>query len=59
MGPNGAGKSTLLKALAGVLPLREGDRKEGEGLRLGVFTQASTPLCCSDIVVLIAIGLQL
>ncbi|CAM9132684.1 unnamed protein product [Laminaria digitata] len=39
LGPNGAGKSTLLKALAGVLPLSEGERNEGEGLKLGVFTQ--------------------
>lgn len=40
LGPNGAGKSTLLKALAGNLPLSSGDRNEGEGLKLGVFTQA-------------------
>ena len=39
LGPNGAGKSTLLNALAGVLPLSEGERNEGEGLKLGVFTQ--------------------
>lgn len=39
LGPNGAGKSTLLKALAGNLPLSSGDRNEGEGLKLGVFTQ--------------------
>eukprot|EP00752_Nemacystus_decipiens_P011899 g10551.t1 len=39
LGPNGAGKSTLLKALAGSLPLSTGDRHEGEGLKLGVFTQ--------------------
>ncbi|CAM9630342.1 unnamed protein product, partial [Choristocarpus tenellus] len=39
LGPNGAGKSTLLKALAGSLPLSEGERKEGEGLQIGVFTQ--------------------
>lgn len=41
LGPNGAGKSTLLKALAGILPLSGGDRTEGEGLKLGVFTQVS------------------
>lgn len=41
LGPNGAGKSTLLKALAGILPLSAGERKEGEGLKIGVFTQAS------------------
>lgn len=39
LGPNGAGKSTLLKALCGMLPLSAGTRKEGDGLRLGVFTQ--------------------
>eukprot|EP00903_Cladosiphon_okamuranus_P014012 g13030.t1 len=39
LGPNGAGKSTLLKALAGILPLSDGDRNIGEGLKLGVFTQ--------------------
>ncbi|CBJ26283.1 ABC transporter, ATP-binding protein [Ectocarpus siliculosus] len=39
LGPNGAGKSTLLKALAGILPLSAGERKEGEGLKIGVFTQ--------------------
>eukprot|EP00587_Corethron_hystrix_P002067 CAMPEP_0113314504 /NCGR_PEP_ID=MMETSP0010_2-20120614/10535_1 /TAXON_ID=216773 ORGANISM="Corethron hystrix, Strain 308" /NCGR_SAMPLE_ID=MMETSP0010_2 /ASSEMBLY_ACC=CAM_ASM_000155 /LENGTH=627 /DNA_ID=CAMNT_0000170797 /DNA_START=59 /DNA_END=1942 /DNA_ORIENTATION=- /assembly_acc=CAM_ASM_000155 len=40
-GPNGAGKSTLLKALRGNMPhlLMEGERKENEKLRLGVFTQ--------------------
>ncbi|CAN0018833.1 unnamed protein product [Pylaiella littoralis] len=41
LGPNGAGKSTLLKALAGILSLSKGERNEGEGLKLGVFTQAS------------------
>lgn len=44
LGPNGAGKSTLLKALAGMLPLSGGVRTEGEGLKLGVFTQVSIPL---------------
>lgn len=38
-GPNGAGKSTLLHSLRGTLPLLEGERKENEQLRLGVFTQ--------------------
>lgn len=33
IGPNGAGKSTLLKAVAGLLPLREGDiRLEGSSV---------------------------
>lgn len=38
-GPNGAGKSTLLSALSGKLPPSKGQRIEGEGLELGVFTQ--------------------
>lgn len=39
LGPNGAGKSTLLKALGGTLPISAGERREGEGLQLGMFTQ--------------------
>ncbi|KAL6751554.1 P-loop containing nucleoside triphosphate hydrolase protein [Haematococcus lacustris] len=39
LGPNGAGKSTLLKALSGQLPLWSGTRKEGDGVKLGVFSQ--------------------
>lgn len=42
LGPNGAGKSTLLKSLAATLPLREGQRIEGEGLKLGIFTQVGS-----------------
>lgn len=38
-GPNGAGKSTVLGALSGVLPVACGQRSEGEGLKLGAFTQ--------------------
>jgi ATP-binding cassette subfamily F protein 3 len=38
-GPNGAGKSTLLHSLRGTLPLLQGERKENQQLRLGVFTQ--------------------
>ena len=38
-GPNGAGKSTLLSALSGKLLPATGDRIEGDGLALGVFTQ--------------------
>ena len=38
-GPNGAGKTTLLSALSGRLPLSSGNRVEGDGLALGVFTQ--------------------
>ena len=34
IGPNGSGKSTLLKAIAGILPLRQGDiRLGGEAIR--------------------------
>ena len=39
LGPNGAGKSTLLKALAGLLPLRAGERFAAQQLRLGYFAQ--------------------
>lgn len=49
LGPNGAGKSTLLKALAGVLPLSEGERNEGEGLKLGVFTQVRKPFMLTTV----------
>mmetsp|Transcript_15623 Transcript_15623/g.21594 ORF Transcript_15623/g.21594 Transcript_15623/m.21594 type:complete len:684 (-) Transcript_15623:306-2357(-) len=38
-GPNGAGKSTMLRAMSGELPLKAGERNEGEGLRLGFFKQ--------------------
>jgi ATP-binding cassette subfamily F protein 3 len=39
LGRNGAGKSTLVKLLAGELPLAEGARIEGKGLRIGYFAQ--------------------
>ncbi len=39
LGPNGCGKSTLLRAMAGLLPLRQGRRRVAEGVRVGVFTQ--------------------
>jgi len=39
LGPNGAGKSTLLKALGGQLALWSGSRKEGEGVKMAVFSQ--------------------
>ncbi len=39
LGPNGAGKSTLLKAIAGSLPLWQGQRILGDGARLAVFSQ--------------------
>jgi len=39
LGANGQGKSTLVKTLAGVLPLRSGQRIEGKGLVIGYFAQ--------------------
>jgi ATP-binding cassette subfamily F protein 3 len=39
VGPNGAGKSTLMKILAGRLPLREGERKEGHNVIVSYFSQ--------------------
>jgi ATP-binding cassette subfamily F protein 3 len=39
LGPNGSGKSTLLGALTGELPLRQGRRRVGKDVRVGVFRQ--------------------
>jgi ATP-binding cassette subfamily F protein 3 len=39
LGPNGAGKSTLIKVLAGLLAPLAGQRREGQGLRIGYFAQ--------------------
>ncbi|MEX1031841.1 MAG: ATP-binding cassette domain-containing protein [Cellvibrionaceae bacterium] len=39
LGANGAGKSTLLKSLAGELPLLDGERITGDGLKIGYFAQ--------------------
>jgi len=39
LGANGAGKSTLIKTLAGVLPIRAGQRIDAQDLRLGYFAQ--------------------
>lgn len=39
LGPNGCGKSTLLRALSGRGALQGGEREEGMGVQLGVFTQ--------------------
>ena len=39
VGPNGAGKSTMMKLLAGVEGLSAGERKVGDGVRVGYFAQ--------------------
>jgi ATP-binding cassette subfamily F protein 3 len=39
VGPNGAGKSTLLKILAGVIPIRGGNRELGGNVVVGYFAQ--------------------
>jgi ATPase subunit of ABC transporter with duplicated ATPase domains len=39
VGVNGAGKSTLLRAVAGLVPLTSGKRKEGVTVRLAYLTQ--------------------
>jgi ATP-binding cassette subfamily F protein 3 len=39
VGPNGAGKSTLLKILGGVLPIQQGERKEGLNCEVGYSSQ--------------------
>ncbi|MFC3681939.1 ATP-binding cassette domain-containing protein [Bacterioplanoides pacificum] len=39
LGPNGAGKSTLLKTLCHEIEMLNGERSEGEHLRLGYFAQ--------------------
>src|SRR5476649_497821 len=39
VGPNGAGKSTLLKILGGVLPIQQGERKEGINCEVGYSSQ--------------------
>jgi ATPase subunit of ABC transporter with duplicated ATPase domains len=39
VGVNGAGKSTLLRAIAGLVPLSSGKRKEGVTVRLAYLTQ--------------------
>ena len=39
VGPNGAGKSTLLKLLAGVLPVKRGERELGHNVKVGYFSQ--------------------
>ncbi len=39
IGANGAGKSTLVKMLAGTLAPLVGERREGQGLKIGYFAQ--------------------
>ncbi len=39
LGPNGSGKSTLLRALLGDVPLVEGRRRLGPGVRIGLLDQ--------------------
>ena len=39
VGDNGSGKSTLLRTLAGILPLRAGQRRARAGLRIGYVPQ--------------------
>jgi ATP-binding cassette subfamily F protein 3 len=41
VGPNGGGKSTLLAVIAGELPALGGEVRVGEGIRLGVLSQAA------------------
>ena len=40
VGPNGAGKSTLLKILGGILPIQQGERKEGLNAEIGYYSQS-------------------
>jgi len=47
VGPNGAGKSTLMKVLAGRLPLRKGERREGHNVVVSYFSQDQDDLLTS------------
>ena len=44
VGVNGSGKSTLLRAIAGLVPLTSGKRKEGVTVRLAYLTQEVSAL---------------
>lgn len=44
VGPNGAGKSTLLKLLADVIPHQKGERKLGDQVTLGYYSQHRTEM---------------
>src|SRR5262249_44574572 len=39
LGANGAGKSTLIKLLSGAIDVRDGERFEAKGLKIGYFAQ--------------------
>jgi len=52
VGPNGAGKSTLLKILAGVIPIREGEREPGANVTTGYFAQDRTDSLNTEVSVL-------
>jgi ATPase subunit of ABC transporter with duplicated ATPase domains len=45
LGPNGAGKSTLLKALSGRLQPWSGSVSQGQGVKLGKFTEHGGKFC--------------
>jgi ATP-binding cassette subfamily F protein 3 len=47
VGPSGVGKSTLIKILAGRLPLRKGERKEGHNVIVSYFSQDQDDLLTS------------
>jgi ATPase subunit of ABC transporter with duplicated ATPase domains len=51
VGPNGSGKTTLLEALLGRLPLEQGRRSLGPGVRLGEVDQARSAFRGADSVV--------
>jgi ATP-binding cassette, subfamily F, member 3 len=48
VGPNGAGKSTLMKILAGRLPVKIGDRKEGSNVVVSYYSQDQDPMLFSE-----------